>query len=267
MSISRFYITGLFLFLFSINCIAQDIDPKPIMGQKGLKEFIKIQLDYPEKALQDNIQGTVKIKFKTDKNGKVIYHKIIQSISSELDSYALSVFNLILWDPATSQGKPIIAESEFKIKYNLKSFRKLAKKRGYKHIIPPFPQIDTSLIIYELKQLDSLPKVMPELGLKTITDLIYSKLTYPEAASKIGITGKVGLKFIIETNGLPSNVILEEYLGGGCAEEAIKIIESIKWYPGLKDGMTVRTCYRISINFNKGENRDGYIPNQQGSGI
>jgi len=83
------------------------------MGQKGLKEFIKIQLDYPEKALQDNIQGTVKIKFKTDKNGKVIYHKIIQSISSELDSYALSVFNLILWDPATSQGKPIIAESEF----------------------------------------------------------------------------------------------------------------------------------------------------------
>jgi len=267
MSIFNLSFTGLFLFLFLTSSIAQHTEPVPIAGHKWLKEFIKIHLDYPEKALQDNTQGTVKIKFTTDKNGEIINHKIIQSISSVLDSAALSIFKLVLWNPATSQGTNVKGESEFVLKYNIKSFHKLAKKRGYKHIIPPYTPVDTSLIIYQLKQLDTIPEIIPEFGLTTISELIYSKLSYPEAASKLGLTGKVELKFIIETNGLPSNIIIQKHLGGGCAEEATRIIELIRWYPGLKNGLAVRACYKISIDFNKGENRDGYIPNQQGSGI
>jgi len=247
--------------------MAQYTEPVPITGHKWLKEFIKIHLDYPEKALLEKTQGTVKIKFTTDKNGEIIDHKIIQSISFELDSAAQSIFNLVLWNPATSQGNNVKGEAEFALKYNIKSFQKLAKKRGYKHIIPPYVPVDTSLIIYQLKQLDTIPKIIPETGLKTISELIYSKLSYPEVASKLGLTGKVELKFIIETNGLPSNITIQKHLGGGCTEEAIRIIELISWNPGLKDGLAVRACYKISIDFNKGENRDGYIPNQQGSGI
>lgn len=237
------------------------------MGQKVMKEFLNIHMDYPIKDLQSETQGTVKINFTTNESGKVTDYYIIQSVSAGIDSSALSIFKLILWAPAYSLGKPVIGKSEFKLKYNIKKFQKLSRRRGYKHIVYPVIPIDTTGTIYEIIKNDTVPKAILEPGVKSVTDLIYGKLTYPYAASRLGLNGKVELSFIIETNGLPSNIIVQKHLGGGCTEEAIKIIELIRWKPGIINGKAVRTLYKISINFKKGENKDGYIPNQQGTGI
>ncbi len=267
MSMYGFNITWVFLIIFPISCNAQYTEPKPVMGQKICRELLKTHIDYPESELQNKTQGTVKIEFTTDYDGSVINYKVTQSISSALDSSAISLFKLILWNPATSLGKPVIGSSEFELKYNVKSFIKLTNRRGYKHIIPPITPVDTSGTIYQLKQLDTIPRAILPTGLRSVTELIYSKLTYPDAASKLGLTGKVELMFIVETNGLPSNIIVKKHLGGGCSEEAIDIVKTIKWVPGIRNGQAIRTLYRISIYFKKGENKDGHIPSQQGSGI
>lgn len=258
---------GIFLFIFSTRVMAQYTEAKPVTGKKILKEFVKIHIDYPDYEFQNKTQGTVEISSKIDEFGNIIEYNITKSISPGLDSAALSIFKLILWKPATSLGKPVRGNSNFNIKYNLKSYNKLVQRRGYNHITPPFTPIDTSMIIYGLKQLDTIPQAILESGNRTISDLIYSKLSYPEAAIKLGLSGEVKFLFIVEANGLPSNIIAEKHLGAGCTEEAMKIIETIKWIPGIKNNKAVRTRYRLTVKFKSADSRDGHIPNQSGSGI
>jgi len=263
----RLSVVAIFLIVFSLSAMAQYTDSKPIMNKKTLKEFVKIHIDYPENEYQNKTQGTVEISSTIDEFGNVTDYQVTKSISPGLDSAAISIFRLILWNPATSLGKPVPSKSEFEIKYNIKSYNKLAQRRGYKHITPPTISIDTSMIIYGVKQLDTVPTAILEPGIRTISDLIYSKLTYPEAAIKLGLSGEVKLLFVVETNGLPSNIIAEKHLGAGCTEEAMKIVETIRWVPGIKNNKAIRTRYRLSVNFKNADNRDGHIPNQSGSGI
>ncbi len=267
MKYNRLSIFVLLFFTLIVTTIAQNSNPKPISGNKITKRFIKTHMDYPEADLQKNTQGTVKISFSTDKLGNVTNYSIIQKVSPSIDSSALSLFKLILWNPAIVDGKPVSGNSEFSLKYNTKSFLKLAKRRGYKHIVPPYLPVDTSGNIFTIKQTETLPNAILGTDYKSISDYIYKNLVYPEAASKLGLTGDVKLMFIIETNGYPSNIVAVEHLGGGCTEEAIRIIETMRWSPGIINNEAVRTSYDLTIKFKKGEAKDGYIPNQQGSGI
>ncbi len=263
----RYLFFGLLISTFSLPVISQNTEPKPIMGNKILKEFIKIHIDYPEKDFQQKVQGTVTINFTVDNKGNILNYKVVNSVSNSLDSACISIFKLILWNPATSLGKPVAGESEFAIKYNIKNFNKTSKKRGYKHITPPYIPIDNSGKIYSLNQLDTLPKAILPTDVSSFSEFIYTNLVYPDAAAKLALSGKVELSFIIETNGLPSNIIPLKYLGGGCTEEAIRITESIIWKPGILNQEAVRSKFILSINFQKDENQDRHIPNQQGSGI
>ncbi|MFK5854654.1 MAG: energy transducer TonB [Bacteroidota bacterium] len=253
--------------MFSFSAISQHIEPKPIMGQKVFKQFIKTHIDYPEKDYQLKIQGTVVIEFTVDPLGNVTNYSISQHVSDAIDSVAIVIFKLVLWKPATSYGKQVKGTAEFEIKYNVKSYNKIVKRRGYNHITPPNYTIDNTGKMYSLKQLDTIPHAILPSGTKSVSSYIYKNLTYPDAAAKLALSGKVELSFIIETNGLPSNIIVTKHLGGGCTEEAIRIIETIKWQPGVLNNQAVRTQYAIPINFKKGDGRDGHIPNQQGSGI
>jgi len=267
MLIFKYITTAAFIFFFINYGFAQYTPPKPIMSQKVTKTTIKNHIDYPDVSLRQKQQGTVTVEFKTDSKGGVTHYEIVNSISKELDSAAVSIFKLILWFPATSMGKAVAGTSEFKIKYNIKSFNKNAKRRGYFHIPTPTTLTDTSFEIYTITQLDSVPKAILTPNTLSLQKYIYYNLTYPDAASKLALSGKVEISFIIEPNGLPSNIIPIKYLGGGCTQEAIRIIESIKWKPGILNNKTVRSYHTITINFQKSEIRDGHIPNQQGSGI
>lgn len=255
------------LVLFSLTSIAQYIGPKPISGKKAVKAFIKKHIDYPKADLTKKNQGEVKIGFTTDKTGQVTDYKITEGVTPSIDSAAINLFRLLLWNPATDNRKPAIGHSEFEIDYNIKSYNKNAKRRGYLHVDHPHLPYDTSFIIYGLKQLDATPIPKFNDNSRSLNEYIYGHLTYPEAASKLALEGEVEIMFIIETTGLPSNIIPVTHLGGGCTEEAIRIVESISWVPGIFEEKAVRTKYRIKIKFQKAKGKDSHIPNQQGSGI
>lgn len=257
----------LFVFTIIFSGAAQYTESEPIMNQKVFKKFIRNHIEYPEYDLEKGIQGTVKIKFTTNMNGVVTNSHILQSVSPGIDSAALALFNLIIWKPATSMGRPIENSSEFQIKYNIKNFRKVTKRRGYKHILPPTITADSSNTIFTQDKINIKPQSILKSPYKSLNQYIYENLTYPDAALKLGLSGDVTLAFVIEKSGLPSNIVAEKQLGGGCTEEAIRIIESIKWKPGVLNNKTVRTYYHLTIKFKKNENSDIAIPNQQGSGI
>lgn len=239
----------------------------PMMGNKMLKEFILTHQVYPEKALLNKTEGVVEIKFATDLDGKVTKKEIISSVSPEIDSEALRLFDLIIWQPAVKYGLKTDGVNTTSIEFKVKKYKKAVKRRGYSEIHFDSP-IDSSLNIYNLKQLDSVPQAILPNGNNSLYNFVYSQLKYPEQAVKLEIEGKVEICFIIETNGLPSNFTVKKSVGGGCTAEALRLIKDIKWKPGIKNDQLVRSKRVIFIEFQLSNIQNGKnVTNQSNSGL
>ena len=75
-------------------------------------------------------------------------------------------------------------------------------------------------------------------------------LKYPKHAQRIGIEGKVFLNFLVDAKGNISNIEVLRGIGGGCNEEAIRVLENApNWNPGLQRGIPVKSPMSIYIVF------------------
>lgn len=91
-------------------------------------------------------------------------------------------------------------------------------------------------------------------GLAGFYKYIQQNLRYPAEAHKKGIQGKVFVEFVIETDGSVSNVKVIRGIGGGCDQEAQRVIRnSPKWNPGKNDnGELMRQRMELPITFKLG---------------
>jgi len=231
--------------------------PQCYSGKRLLKEFIKEELVYPEKALGSKTEGTVEISFVVHKNGSLTDYKISKSVSNELDKEALRICRKILWNPATDIGIPVDFKHHFEIKFDIKRYEKYSKTRGYKEIIYPHQPIDTSCYVYQMVEADIAPKPIYSSKDVNFNNFISNNLEYPEAAFKQNVSGMVKLKFVVETSGRISNIVVEKGVGGGCTEEAIRVVKLIKWNPGIIENYAVRTWMCIEITFDIAKNSVG----------
>jgi protein TonB len=75
-------------------------------------------------------------------------------------------------------------------------------------------------------------------------------IKYPEAAKKNKIEGRVFVTFVIEKDGQVSNAKILRDIGGGCGEEALRVVNSMpKWKPGTQRGNPVRVQFNLPIMF------------------
>ncbi|HOY31567.1 MAG TPA: TonB family protein [Bacteroidales bacterium] len=75
-------------------------------------------------------------------------------------------------------------------------------------------------------------------------------IKYPKVAKESGIQGTVHLTFVVEKDGNISNVAILRGIGGGCDEEATRVIGSMpKWKPGRQNGKEVRVQFNMPISF------------------
>ncbi len=86
-------------------------------------------------------------------------------------------------------------------------------------------------------------------GLKGLPAHIAANLHYPGDAYKRDLQGTVRLDFVVEPSGSISNLRALDELGGGCNEEAMRLVRSICWAPAVRDGHRVRCVQQLSIRF------------------
>ncbi|OJW18318.1 MULTISPECIES: energy transducer TonB [unclassified Mucilaginibacter] len=90
-------------------------------------------------------------------------------------------------------------------------------------------------------------------GEKAFANFLAKNLRYPKEARENRIQGRVILTFVIERDGSLSNIRVVRDIGGGCGEEAMRVIAlSPKWVPGTAQGIPVRVQYAIPIAFSFG---------------
>lgn len=75
-------------------------------------------------------------------------------------------------------------------------------------------------------------------------------LNYPVNAKELGIMGTVYVGFVVEPNGSISNVKLLRGIGGGCDEEAIRVVSGMpRWNPGKQRSIAVRVQFTLPVRF------------------
>ena len=75
-------------------------------------------------------------------------------------------------------------------------------------------------------------------------------LHYPDQAKEQGIQGKVYVTFIVETDGTVSDIRVVRGIGGGCDEEALRVVKIMpRWNPGSQRGVPVRVQFTLPVKF------------------
>ena len=88
-------------------------------------------------------------------------------------------------------------------------------------------------------------------GVEAMYKYLAQNIKYPQLARENNITGKVYVEFVVEKDGSVSNVKVLRDIGGGCGQEAVRVVKSMpKWSPGKQRGKAVRVQYRLPVNFN-----------------
>lgn len=90
----------------------------------------------------------------------------------------------------------------------------------------------------------------PPGGMSGWNEYLSKNLKYPTQARRMGIEGTVIVVFVINTDGSIQDVEVLRGIGGGCDEEAVKVVQNApKWEPGKQRGRPVRTRMRLPIRF------------------
>ncbi|MGM5629521.1 TonB family protein [Apibacter raozihei] len=88
-------------------------------GTKAFQNFIKMNLNYPIKAIEKKTKGTVLVKFVVEKDGTISNIKIIRDIGDGCGEEVIRVLKLIKkWKPDTDNGKAVQTHYKIPIRFN-----------------------------------------------------------------------------------------------------------------------------------------------------
>lgn len=87
-------------------------------------------------------------------------------------------------------------------------------------------------------------------GNAALESLIKTNLLTTKAALTNKISGDVVLKFVVDEKGQVGDITVEQKLGYGCDEQAIRALRLLPhWQPGVINGKRIRTSLRQTIHF------------------
>jgi len=102
---------------------------------------------------------------------------------------------------------------------------------------------DQPLIIVE--QMPQFPG-----GDSELYKFIRNNMRYPAAANEMGISGSVILNFVIDKEGKITKIKVVRGIGGGCDEEAVRVLTKMPaWSVGKQGGRAVAVSYTLPIKF------------------
>ncbi len=240
----------LFGFLLCGQVFAQSnqemFPPENIGGKKELHALKERNIFIPSDLQKLDLKGIVKLSFVVNENGMLENIQFVEKLNPELDEQTLQILKTIQWKPGVVLGRAYRTNQEFEMAYSNKTYSRIVKKRGYENPGDYPPDTDSTMHIYD--QVDNVP--MAGDSRFWLTKFLSENLKYPTEAFNRNISGTVILSFVVEPYGRISNLDVTQSVGGGCDEEALRLISMIKWQPAHTGEHTVRYKMTLPITFN-----------------
>jgi len=212
--------------------------PTPAGGNEGWNQYLSENLRYPSKAKKEGIEGTVYVAFIVNSDGSVRDAEILRGIGGGCDEEALKVIkNAPQWEPGTQRDKKINVRIRLPIRFALLNNSREEREGTL---------TSTGSEVFDV--VETMPSLVG--GTNSWNQYLAGNLQYPSEAKKKGIEGIVYVAFIVNNDGTVSNAEILRGIGGGCDEEALKVVKnSPKWDPGIQRDQKVNVKMRIPIRF------------------
>ncbi|MBU0489010.1 MAG: energy transducer TonB [Bacteroidetes bacterium] len=107
-------------------------------------------------------------------------------------------------------------------------------------------------IVNEVEIVYDFPSIYPEYmgGTPEMYKFLKKNTVYPGIAKDANISGTVYVQFVVGKDGKISGVAAMNRLGGGCEEEAVRVVSIMPaWKPGEQMGKKVAVRYKIPVKF------------------
>jgi protein TonB len=89
-------------------------------GNAGLRQFLSLNLRYPNAALEAKVSGEVVVEFLLDENGHAREARVLDGIGYGCDEEAIRVVNeMPCWEPALISGTPVKCRYELPVVFEL----------------------------------------------------------------------------------------------------------------------------------------------------
>ena len=107
------------------------------------------------------------------------------------------------------------------------------------------PEVEEQEIFTVVEEQPSFPG-----GEQARMKYLQKNIEYPQMALESGIEGTVFVTFVVEPDGSVTDVRILRGIGGGCDEEALRVVRNMpKWKPGKQRGKSVRVQFNMPIRF------------------
>jgi periplasmic protein TonB len=85
---------------------------------------------------------------------------------------------------------------------------------------------------------------------ENIMGYLAREIKYPRLAAESGIVGTVVIQFVVDKEGNVSNPVIVKDIGGGCGEEALRVVKKMeRWNPGKNRGIPVKVLMSLPVRF------------------
>jgi len=214
----------------------------PEGGMTAFYDYVRTNLKYPAEALEKGLSGKIFVEFVVQKDGSLANIKILKGIGEGCDEEAIRVVqDSPPWIPGKQRG--IIIK------------QRLVLPITFKH--PDFKESDLAdqakiqdsgsgdkifLMVEDPASFDG--------GISAFYSYVASSIQYTDQALNDGISGKVFIEFVVNTNGTIGDVKILRGIGAGLDEEAKRVVEaSPNWAPGKQKGHLIRQKMVLPITF------------------
>ncbi len=213
--------------------------PLPEIGMEAYYDYLSSQINYPERAKANKIEGRVFVQFVVDENGNPTDITVKKGLGFGCDEEAVRMIqNGPKWQPGTQRGRKVKVRMILPISFSLSS--KADDTSGGTTMVVKDNVVHTLV--------DERP--VPIGGMASFYEYIANNLTYPEEARKNKVQGKVFVQFVVDENGNITNAESVKGIGFGCDEEAARVVENApKWVPGKDKGKNVKVRMIIPVTF------------------
>lgn len=227
------------------------VDEMPVFpgGEQAMMKYIAENIKFPQEAKDKEIAGRVFLAFVVEKDGSVSNVEVKRGIGGGCDDEAVRVVKAMpKWKPGKQKGEPVRVSYMLPVNFKLTDdipTKSVKKTEAYKPEMKP----NADGIYQIVEEMPQFPG-----GEKALMEYIAKNLTYPQEARDKGVEGRVFIGMVIEKDGSVNEVKVLRGIGGGCDEEAVRVIKALpKWKPGKMKGEPVRVSYLMPINFKLAE--------------
>ena len=224
------------------NCAAWDTtyEVQRRCSQDVLLKFIYQNVNYPDSARMQGIEGTVVISFIVNPDSTLSDAKIVRDIGGGCGASALYVVNALnplglKWAPGKKEGVPVKVQMNIPIKFKIKE-------------VPPYDVIDRDTIY------NTFDKVLAfNGGNSALSAFLSEQLKYPAIGNDSCTIGSIEVRALVEPNGVVRVLEMSDFsnLGFDFQFEAINATTATigKWEIAEYKGKKVPAAYTMRMEF------------------